>query len=197
MNKYLEKIAEMQEQDNHFWRNAAIGGATLGAVAGGAFLARKGLAKLRAPNANQLTHTPTGTPASVLTHENFSSRSPAHKELHDDLEDYRKEVHNYHIFAEGNAQRISVGVEQTLKSKYPLVLGHPIMKGGDKYSGLKHGDPKRVALEDYARLHKVKVNAPDGDWGWSSLTPDIRRHISETERVKARDIVAQHVKATL
>lgn len=194
MNKYLEKVAEMQEQDNHFWRNAAIGGATLGAVAGGAFLARKGLAKLRAPNANQLTHTPTGTPASVLTHENFSSRSPAHKELHDDLEGYRKDVHNYHIHAEGNAQRVSVGVEQTLNSKYPKVLANPLMRGGDKYSGIKNDDPKMKAMADYANLHKVKTDAHDG---WTSFLPDIRRHISETERVKARDIVAQHVKATL
>ena len=194
MNKYLEKIAEMQEQDNHFWRNAAIGGATLGAVAGGAFLARKGLAKLRAPNASQLTHTPTGTPTSVLTHENFSSKSPAHKELHDDLEGYRKDVHNYHIFAEGNAQRIPVGVEQTLNSKYPKVLANPLMRGGDKYNGIKHDDPKMKAMADYANLHKVKTDAHDG---WTSFLPDIRRHISETERVKARDIVAQHVKNTL
>lgn len=184
MNKYLEKIAETQERDNHFWRNAAIGGAALGTVAGGAFLARKGLAKL---------HVPKATPPTILTPENFSSRSPAHKELHDDLADFRERALHYHIFAEGNAQRISVGVEQTLKSKYPLVLAHPLMPG-TKYSGLKTGDPKRVALEDYVRLHKVKINDTGGDLSWSPLTSEIRNHISETERARARDIVAQHVK---
>jgi len=179
MNKYLEKIAETQGQDNHFWRNAAIGGATLGAVAGGAFLARKGLTKLRAPKATQLTH------------ENFSSRSPAHKELHDDLENFRKEALNYHIFAEGNAQRISIGVEDALRRKYPRVLAHPLMP--DKYEG----GPRREAMADYVRLHKVDMGVPEEDWGWKPFAHEIKKHISAAERAKARDIVSQHVKDNL
>lgn len=183
MNKYLEKIAETQEHGNHFWRNAAMGGATLGAVAGGAFLARKGLTKLRAPKV---------TP---LTAENFSSRSPVHKELHDDLENFRKEALHYHIFAEGNAQRISIGVEDALKRKYPRVLAHPLMP--DKYSGLKDGHPRREALADYVRLHKVDMGVPEEDWGWRSFTHEIKNHISAAERTRARDIVSQHVKDNL
>lgn len=183
MNKYLEKIAEMQDQDNHFWRNAAIGGATLGVAAGGALLARKGLAKLRTPK----TTPPTLTP------ENFSSRSPAHKEFHDDIENLRKEVLGYHIFAEGNAQRIPWKAEETLHSKYPRVLARPLTP--EKL--VKADDHKREVMSDYIRHHNIEMKLPEHEWGWDPLYPSIMDHLHRTERAKARDIVAQHVKGTI
>jgi len=182
MNKYLEKIAEMQDQDNHFWRNAAIGGATLGVAAGGALLARKGLAKLRA---TKPTHTPTP--------ENFSSRSPAHKEFHDDIENLRKEILGYHIFAEGNAQRIPWKAEETLHSKYPRVLAMP--RTPEKF--LEADDHKREVMADYIRHHKIEMKLPEKEWGWEHLYPDIMDHLHRTESAKAKDIVAQHVKGSL
>ena len=151
MNKYLEKIAEMQEQDNHFWRNAAIGGATLGVAAGGALLARKGLAKLRTPKSTHPTQ-PTPIP------ENFSSRSPAHKELHDDLENLRKEVLNYHVTLQGNAQRIPWQIEGALHSKYPKVLARPLTP--EKYLDTwDYG--KREVMSDYIRHHKIPMKSPE------------------------------------
>lgn len=173
MNKYLVKIAEMQEKDNHFWRNAAMGGATLGAVAGGALLARRGLAKFRTP-------------------KTFSDISPAHKQFHEDMENYRKDIFHYHIFTEGNAQRIPYGVEETLRSKYPLQLASPSNPKSFKNSA-KDDDTRKI-VADYIRHNKIPTREPEEDWGWSLLYPDITKHLHETERAKARDIVAQHVK---
>lgn len=183
MNKYLEKIAEMQEVErgNHFWRNAAIGGATLGAAVGGTLLARKGLHKLRTLKARQ-----SPTP------ENFSDLSPAHKQFHEDMENYRKDFLNYHIFSQGNAQKVPWEVEKTLKSKYPLELTHPAYH--KSFANSSSDDAKRQIFMDYIRHNKIPTKLPEKDWGYSILYPDIHTHLSNTERDKARDIVAQHLK---